>query len=155
MVPEVQPKDSRGYFMLPQAPENAGYYVYGTPRHGAGQYAHPVMIASILRVEREWQAIDKRKFGIGNISLAGGAHFPGHSTHKSGLEVDIRPLRNDGAQIAVTWRQADYDREATAQLIALFRTFAPVVLIYFNDTKIPGVTSLGNHDNHLHIKLTA
>lgn len=22
---EVQPKDSRGYFMLPQAPEDAGY----------------------------------------------------------------------------------------------------------------------------------
>ena len=26
---ELQPKDKRGYFMLPQAPEGAGYYVYG------------------------------------------------------------------------------------------------------------------------------
>jgi penicillin-insensitive murein endopeptidase len=26
-----QPKDGRGFFMLPQAPEGAGYYVYGTP----------------------------------------------------------------------------------------------------------------------------
>lgn len=40
MVLEVQPKDSRNYFMLPQAPENAGYYVYGTPLQGGGQYAH-------------------------------------------------------------------------------------------------------------------
>ena len=28
---EVQAKDVRGYFILPQAPEEAGYYVYGTP----------------------------------------------------------------------------------------------------------------------------
>lgn len=33
---EIQPNDSRSYFMLPQAPEYAGYYVYGTPINGAG-----------------------------------------------------------------------------------------------------------------------
>ena len=32
---ELQPQDSRHYFMLPQAPEDAGYYVYGTPAGGA------------------------------------------------------------------------------------------------------------------------
>ena len=41
---EVQPQDSRGYFMLPQAPEGAGYYVYGTPENGASQYADPRLI---------------------------------------------------------------------------------------------------------------
>lgn len=25
----IQPLGSRGYFMVPQAPEDAGYYVYG------------------------------------------------------------------------------------------------------------------------------
>jgi penicillin-insensitive murein endopeptidase len=155
MVLEVQPKDSRAYFVLPQAPEDAGYYVYGTPANGGGQYAHSVMMTSILMVEREWQAIDHRKFGIGNISLAGGADFAKHSTHKSGLEVDVRPLRKDGAQVPVAWYQTGYDRDATAKLIALFRAFAPVVLVYFNDTHIPHVTSLIDHDNHFHVKLRA
>lgn len=27
-MPEVAPQDSRGLFMLPQAPEGAGYYTY-------------------------------------------------------------------------------------------------------------------------------
>lgn len=36
---EVQPRDKRGFFILPQAPEDAGYYVYGPPGRGAGQYA--------------------------------------------------------------------------------------------------------------------
>ena len=39
---EVQPKDSRGYFMLPQAPEGAGYYVYGTPGNPLCQTTCPV-----------------------------------------------------------------------------------------------------------------
>lgn len=27
---DISPQDSRKFFMLPQAPEGAGYYVYGT-----------------------------------------------------------------------------------------------------------------------------
>lgn len=153
MVLEVQRKDSRGYFVVPQAPEDAGYYVYGTPPRGGGQFAHSSMMSALLRVEREWQAIDHRKFGIGNISLADGLPYPKHSTHLSGLEVDIRPLRKDGAEVAVRWSQAGYDREATAKLIALFRTFAPVVLVYFNDINIPNVSPLAKHDDHFHVKL--
>jgi hypothetical protein len=37
----MQPKDIRNFFMLPQAPEDAGYYVYGTPGNGAAG-THPL-----------------------------------------------------------------------------------------------------------------
>ncbi|MBB5609069.1 MULTISPECIES: penicillin-insensitive murein endopeptidase [unclassified Janthinobacterium] len=150
---EVQLKDARGLFMLPQAPEDAGYYVYGTPGGGAGQYAHPTMMTAILRVEREWQAIDKRKFGVGNISRAGGLPYKGHATHLTGLEVDVRPVRKDGQETAVYWYNHEYDQDATAKLIELFRTYAPVILVYFNDNKIPFVTHMLDHDHHFHVKL--
>ena len=154
---EVQPQDTRGYFMLPQAPEDSGYYVYGKidgkPSHGAFQYAPPSMMSVILRVAREWQAIDHRKFGVGDISLAGGPANKDHKSHKTGLEVDVRPLRKDGRQVAVTWSQIEYDKEATAKLIDLFRTYAPVALIYFNGPDIPFVTKMIKHDNHFHVKL--
>lgn len=69
-------QDSRDFFMLPQAPMDSGYYVYGElhkkPAKGAYQYAHPFMMTAILRVALEWQAIDKRRIGIGDISMAGG-----------------------------------------------------------------------------------
>jgi hypothetical protein len=72
-------QDARGYFMLPQAPMEAGYYTYGLlydkPDKGAYQYAHPIMMTGILRVGLEWQAIDKRRFGVGNISLPGGQAY--------------------------------------------------------------------------------
>ena len=152
---EVQPKDSRGYFMLPQASEGAGYYVYGTPAAGEGQYAHPRMMTVLLFIEREWQAKDHRKFGIGNISLAGGGRFKPHDSHKDGLQVDVRPLRVDGARVPVSYFQAAYDKQATERLIALFQAHPAVIKVYFNDLSIPGVLPMKNHDNHFHVAMRA
>jgi penicillin-insensitive murein endopeptidase len=155
---QLQPKDSRKYFMLPQAPQDAGYYVYGLlngrPSDGEYQYAHPSMMTAILRVEREWQAIDDRRFGVGDISLAGGIQTPDHQTHRKGLEVDVRPLRKDGREEGVRWTDTKhYDKDGTAILIGLFRIFAPVVLIYFNDPLVPGVSKMVKHDDHFHVLL--
>ena len=154
---EFEPKDSRSYFMLPQAPQDAGYYAYGQldkkPSHGKFQYAHPAMMTAILRVEREWQALDKRRFGVGDISLAGGPKHKDHQSHMKGLEVDVRPLRKDGVETGVCWWDQQYDREGTARLIELFRIFAPVVLVYFNGPDIPFVTRMIRHDDHFHVQL--
>lgn len=152
---EVQPKDPRGYFMLPQAPEDAGYYVYGTPAHGAGQYCHPALLCVLLFVEREWRALDHRRFGVGNISKANGAAFPPHGTHKDGLQVDLRPVRKDGKQIGVSWLDHEhYDRLATAQLIGLFRAHPSTRSILFND-HFPGVQPWPGHDDHFHVNIRA
>lgn len=150
---ELQPQDSRHYFMLPQAPEEAGYYVYGTPPGGKFQYAHPNMMTALLWVEREWAAIDGRKFGVGNISLPGGPANKDHHTHIDGLQVDVRALRKDGLHLPVTWHDHAYDREATATLIGLFFSHPFVKLVLFNDLSIPGVQPWDDHDNHFHVAL--
>ncbi|NRR32664.1 penicillin-insensitive murein endopeptidase [Oxalobacteraceae bacterium] len=164
---EVQPKDSRGYFMLPQAPEDAGYYVYGNvggrPNTGRlAQYAHPRLLALIFYIEREWQAIDDRKFGIGNISIAGGAEYDGHATHQNGVEMDIRPVRKDtlvGPAARLTRFDAAYDREATTNLIRLFAEQPMVRIIYFNDDHVQRaiggarVRSAARHDDHFHVEI--
>ena len=146
-------KDTRGFFILPQAPEGAGYYTYGTPRNGAGQYADPKMMSMILSVEHQWLALDRRKFGIGNISLAGGAHFKPHHTHDKGLAVDIRPVRKDGRQEPVSRFDVQYDRDATSSLILLFCKAAFFRLAYFNDQSIVGVRYSPGHDDHFHVEV--
>lgn len=151
---KVHPQDSRGYFMLPQAPEGAGYYVYGTPENGASQYADPRLITIILFVEREWQLIDNRQFGIGNMSLADGVKHKDHSSHMKGLEVDVRPVRKDGRHQSVRYFDSDYDSIATEKLINIFQNFAPGKMrIYFNDNRIPGVRHRDKHDNHFHFEI--
>lgn len=160
---DITPKDSRGYFMLPQAPEDAGYYVYGTPDRGRGQYAHPALLSVIFEIERQWRAIDTRKFGIGNISLAGGGKFEPHSSHKKGIEIDMRPVRKDsltgqGARVS-RFDKKIYDRDATIALIRLFAEHPSVTVIYFNDDKVQEaigggiVRSLPSHDDHFHVEI--
>lgn len=163
---EVQPKDKRGYFMLPQAPEDAGYYVYGNvggaPNTGhLAQYAHPNLMSFIFYIEREWQAIDDRKFGIGNISLAGGRKYE-HKTHQLGIEMDCRPVRKDrmvGQGANCSRFDAAYDRDATLRLICLFAEHPQVRLIYFNDDVIQQaigggiVKSALGHNDHFHVEI--
>lgn len=155
-----QPMDGRGYFMLPQAPEEAGYYVYGNvddvPGTGhLGQFAHPAMLSLIYWVERKWAATDARRFGIGNISVADGAKFRPHATHRDGLQVDVRALRLDGKRAGVKWTQAEYDRSATARLISMFISHPLVNKVFFNDSKLPGVFPLQRHDDHFHVEVRA
>lgn len=148
-------KDSRGFFKLPQDPEQGGYgyYTYGTPAHGAGQFAHPKLLSLLNLVEFRWQGKDARKIGIGNISLAGGAKFDPHEGHVSGLDVDIRPIRKDGLELPVRWSDSQYDRAATEMLINLFFESNLVQIIYFNDPKIPRVKPRFRHDNHFHVTI--
>ncbi|MBY0240387.1 MAG: penicillin-insensitive murein endopeptidase [Burkholderiaceae bacterium] len=118
----------------------------------AAQFAHTKLLSLILFVEREWQALDSRKFGVGNISIANGLPF-GHKSHMKGLEVDVRPLRKDGQHAPVSYTDPEYDRAATSQLIALFRAHAVgPFLIFFNDLKITGVIPLRKHDDHFHFQ---
>lgn len=150
---ESEPKDTRGYFMIPQSFEGGGYYVYGSPAKGQGQYAHPKLISALLAIARQWSYVDKRKFGIGNISLAGGEPFAPHRAHRSGLEVDVRPIRKDGNRLPCSISDKQYDREATATLIDLFHKQARVRVILFNDASIQGVKHAANHSDHFHVQI--
>lgn len=152
-------KDNRGFSMLPQSTAGDGYYTYGELNHrpdkGAYQYPHPLMMSAIFRVAFAWQAIDGRRFGVGNISLPGGRRHPDHASHKNGLQVDVRPMRKDGLEAPVTWMDSQYDQAGTAKLIALFRTYAPVTKIFFNAHGIPFILPMQHHDNHFHVELRA
>lgn len=150
---EIQAKDRRGYYMLPQRPLEAAYYTYGTPPCGAGQYAHPKLLSLLFMVEGRWQGMDNRKIGFGNISLAEGVQFDPHEGHQKGLDIDVRPLRKDGAEASVTWSDTQYDRDATKKLISLFLEYSMVKVIFFNDKEIPRVILRIHHDNHFHVAL--
>nr|WP_280174118.1 penicillin-insensitive murein endopeptidase [Aromatoleum tolulyticum] len=152
---EVPVQDSRRYFVLPQAPEGAFYYTYGTPGRGAGQYSSARMLTFIFHLEHRWGAIQNRKIGIGNISLANGAAFPPHRSHRSGLEVDIRPIRKDGQQLPVRYTDSQYDQDATRELVELIWQTGMVRRVAFNDVSLSRVQGMPGHDDHLHVEIIA
>jgi peptidoglycan hydrolase-like protein with peptidoglycan-binding domain len=100
------------------------------------------------------------RVSVGEISFIGGGAIRHHATHESGLDVDIGLVRRDGRQcrrLGLSYRQPQYDRDATRQLIQAIYDSAPgmVKLIYFND---PVLISEGlavrypRHDDHLHVR---
>ncbi|CAM2810996.1 MULTISPECIES: hypothetical protein [Janthinobacterium] len=164
---EVQSRDKRGFFILPQASEGAGYYVYGNLHHmpssgHLAQYAYPSMLSLIFYIAREWQAIDDGKFDIGNISIAGGLGYDKHVSHRKGIEMDLRPMRKDkleGQSARVSRFDDVHDRNATIKLIRLFLQHPMATTVFFNDGEVQKmiaggpVRSLKGHDDHLQLEI--
>lgn len=111
------------------------------------------MISLLQAIACDWCHLDSRKFGVGNISLANGARFKPHESHRDGLQVDVRAIRRDGRELPCTRLDAQYDRLATAKLIELFVRHPSVKRVLFNDSTIPGVRPAAGHDNHFHAEL--
>jgi peptidoglycan hydrolase-like protein with peptidoglycan-binding domain len=99
------------------------------------------------------------RVSVGDASYEHGGNIPGHQTHERGLDVDIRPIRDNENQClwGTNWRFASYNRSWTRPLVDLIRATAPgrVKVIYFNDPVLireGRTTWFAGHDDHLHIR---
>ena len=99
------------------------------------------------------------RISVGDAGFEHGGNIPCTRPTRSGLDVDIRPIRDaenqcsGGHELAVS----SYDRAAPAPSSRTIRAAAPghVKLIYFNDPVLirEGLTTaLSGHDDHLHIR---
>ncbi|HRO59223.1 MAG TPA: penicillin-insensitive murein endopeptidase [Burkholderiaceae bacterium] len=140
--------------------EGAGYYSYDreldADRSGRPhQFGRPETIAAVKAIGAAWQRRHPNgpRIGIGHLSLRGGGPTPGHSQHRTGFEVDVRPVRKDGREAPVTWRDSTYSQALTRELVDLMRAnrILPVYRILFNDSAIAGTQWATGHDNHLHL----
>lgn len=138
-----------------------GFYSYDRTSAVNGQphqFGRRATIDAIKAIGAAWQRAHPRgpRIGIGHISLRGGGDTPSHAGHETGLEVDVRPMRSDGAEAAVTIYDAKYSRALTQEVVDLFRAnrILSVSRILFNDLAIPGVRQADNHHHHLHVEFT-
>lgn len=147
---------------FPQDVRDKGNFIYGTPKYGLAQYALPETISVIQGVAKRWHDNGEIPFGVGNMSLLDGRPYDNHTDHGEGLSVDIRPVRKDGRQVATSYKDPGYDREATQRLVDELRSSGRVEQILFNDPAIKGVTpwdqdkkpgEYKSHDWHLHVKM--
>jgi hypothetical protein len=83
----------------------------------------------------------------------------GHKRHRTGEDVDFRPLRTDAAHLPTNISDPSYGESMTKSLITFIEGFtldAGVKLgpIFFNDPTIPGVRPCDGHDNHFHVRFS-
>ena len=89
------------------------------------------------------------------MSLKEGGAPPGHVSHKTGKDVDLRPLRCDYRSGPTDIDKKNYSRELTQLLVNLLRTACSIKMILFDDTEVVGVTQDKRypHRNHLHVRI--
>jgi hypothetical protein len=133
---------------LPQS-GTVGYYTYAV---GRKQWGTVKTIESLKSVAQQFSTKKPGvKIGIGDMSFRLGGKMSPHDSHQNGKNVDIRPLRTDGAESPVTIDDAAYSRDDTKILAELLFADTNVKSILFNDNKVPGVTFYKGHHNHLHV----
>jgi hypothetical protein len=148
-TPPASPRSGRIDTRIPAS--GTGYRVYGERQF---QYGTPTMIQRLQRIGEAWSRRGATPIQFGRISRHGGGNLPPHASHKTGVDVDVRPFRSDGQPLPVTWRDAGYDRAQTLSFIRMVRQMHPGVIILFNDPVAvrQGLSrSWRGHDNHLHI----
>ena len=138
-------------------PSGPGFYSYmRTAGDGRShQYGRAETIQAIQAIAAAWHRAHPQgpQIGIGHISLRGGGDTPDHAQHETGLEVDIRPVRNDGQHAGVTISDPRYSRALTQKLVDLIHAnrVLSVYKILFNDSSVSNVSPASGHDNHLHV----
>lgn len=153
-VPSTPPTPTQVDTPLPAS--GSGFYSYTSADK---RYGTLDTIKAMQAISVAWNRAHRGgpRIGIGNISKRGGGSFPPHSTHREGLNVDIRPVRNDNSEEAVTYKDATYSRTLTQDLVNLI--YANPVLtvssILFNDPGVQRVKPYTGHDNHVHVTFNA
>lgn len=136
--------------------EGRGFTTYRREPGGVDQFGRAATIRSIMDVAEEWAGRHTRpRLQFGDISRRGGGPFSPHKAHQRGVEVDIRPVTNNGREEATNIHAMNYSHELTKELAELIKKKFPDARVFFNDQRLInlGLTSrLPNHDDHLHVR---
>jgi hypothetical protein len=132
-----------------QLPSDVGSYAIYTSDDKV--FAVPSVILSIKTLADQVLTSTGIHLCVGDISYQNGGKMAPHASHRRGVDVDVRPLRNDGKEAPVTYLDPAYSRDLTQTLVDLAHQDPNLKFIFFNDALIHGVKPWVGHDNHLHL----
>ncbi len=128
-------------------------------RHGTDR-----LVEVLLRVAGEHAAAhpDAPRLVVGDLSRPRGGKFgkeyggDGHRSHQNGLDADVYYPRRDGRERIPT-RVAQIDRRLAQELVDRFVRAGAQYVFVGPGTGLHGpskvVMTLGNHDDHLHVRI--
>lgn len=145
-----RPRSRAGFIQLPAS--GRGFYGY---YRASGRWGVPALIYGIERIGGRYTG-PGGAFGVGDISNENGGAMAGHASHRAGIDVDVRPVRSDGARQPVTIHQSAYSRTHTTNLLNLFAAELRLTNVFWNDSRHGSrapVQRWPNHDNHFHARI--
>lgn len=129
-----------------------GFRTYNRESRG-DQFGTKEVIEKCIEIAEKWNCMHPEvDIQFGDISYLYGGRTPDHSTHRTGKDVDIRPIRKDGKYLPVEYTHAEYSRDLSREFLLLVKPY--VRGVYFNDPVLikEGLCSYSrNHNNHFHL----
>ena len=158
-IPSLKHKD---YFSLPEL----AFFKRAYWRKNDIKWGKQHMIEFLINLHSAW-ILDFRKdvsspIFYGDISLNGGGDLrPSHNSHRTGVDIDIFIIRQDGQNKPTDFGQRkDYDLDRTLRLAQLIVQVAGINLVklFYDDPDVKGkvskiTSSEGPHRDHLHVRL--
>ena len=139
--------------LLPES--GRGFATFNREIGGADQFGRASTILAIQSIGAAWAERHPFPIFVGDISRRGGGAFAGHSSHKDGRDVDLRPFRHNGEPGATNIGDPSYDHALTRELVVLIKERFPQTSILFNDPLLVRdrlTKTFAGHDNHLHVR---
>jgi hypothetical protein len=145
--------------------EGPGFYTYNPatqqpPGGSERTWGTDTLVRQILGLGAWWAKANPGapRLGIGDLSLEHGGPFTGpvvgHASHENGLDVDIRLVRRDGAEGAVT--ASTYDQERTQKVVDFLVAHGASLVLKGPSLNLYGppgvVVTWPNHDDHIHAR---
>jgi len=150
--PSARPQVPAGRVAVQLPRSGPGYRTYGEPQK---QFGTEQTVSRLRHIGEIWSKQQRTPIQFGRISKRGGGTLGGHTSHKRGIDVDIRPVRADGAALPTTWKDRNYDRRSTLELLRTIRRLYPDTIILFNDPEAirQGLSKRwSKHDDHVHLR---
>lgn len=132
-------------------PDDGSFYLYENQDRAWGTTTTLQSIRTLVAALRPAGVV----LGVGDISYAQGGRMPPHASHRRGIDVDIRPQREDQARLPVRISDPAYSHERTKLVVDALARDENLDIIFFNDRSMPIVRFHAGHDNHLHCRFKA
>ena len=107
------------------------------------------MRKTTVPLAREFESGGARNWNVSRKKLANTAVISDSISNRG--KALVEPFVD--SNLAVTYRDIAYDREAAARLLNCFFDTGLITRVYFNDLSIPRVQYAVTHDNHFHVEM--
>lgn len=164
-----KPNDGRLVHGIALPAEGASFFTWDwglrqKPNRDWRRFGTTKTVATTLTVIAEYAAAhpDAPRVGVADLSRPQGGVFDrryggdGHASHQNGLDVDVLYPRRDGLERAPL-RPAQVDRALAQDLVDRFAAAGAQYVFVGTSVGLTGpkgvVSAIGNHDDHLHVRL--
>ena len=164
-----KPFDGRLVGGVELPPAGAAYFTWDWPRRQVPnrpgrRWGTAKTVATTLTVLAEFRAAhpEAPRVGVADLSRPRGGVFDrryggdGHASHQNGLDIDVLYPRRDGLERAPL-RPEQVDRRLAQDLVDRFVAAGAQYVFVGRRVRLKGpgkvVVPIGNHEDHLHVRL--